>query len=232
MADIYKAAFVDSNIASHIQLSSTKVHYMLLFGLAPYFKYFFLIDCKAGAGYMTLYFDETTTSQVKKQLDMHIGYWSKKFNQIAVIYVHSAFLGHAEADKLKDVILKFLDDNNLHASKLFHCSMDGPAVNKSLFKKLKHAPLKKYFLTVLPKSSNCKATCAADRYKCIKAILENGSTLAYLNFIVYLFSCVTPFLALFQKEDPLVHVMHDSLNDLVQSPMLKFMEHDSVEGKM
>ena len=70
-----------------------------------------------------------------------------------------------------------------------------------------------------------------DRYKRIKAILEDSSTLAYLNFIVYLSSCVTPFLTFFQKEDPLVHVLYDGLNGLVRSLMLKFLKTESVENK-
>jgi hypothetical protein len=61
--------------------------------------------------------------------------------------------------------------------------------------------------------------------------MEDSSTLAYLHFIVYLSSCVTPFLTLFHTEDPLVHILYDSLNDLVRSLMLKFMKRDSVEGK-
>jgi hypothetical protein len=324
--DLCKAVFVDSEIASHMQLRPTKVHYMLLFGLAPYFKSLFLNDLKAGTGYMTLYCDEKTTRQVKKQLDIHIGYWSEKFKRTVVIYVHSCFLGHADADTLKGVILKFLDDNNLHASKLLHCSTDVPAVNKSLLKKFNDVfleqsvkplidigtcslhpvhsgfhkdldclpfnieqfandlhswfklsaarrqdydvvkleelsnaaeqyllrpvssrrltmepvcqriidqfePLKKYFLNVLPKSANSKASCTLDRYKRIKAVMEDSSTLAYLHFIVYLSSCVTPFLTLFQTEDPLVHILYDSSNDLVRSLMLKFMKRESVEGK-
>ena len=71
-----------------------------------------------------------------------------------------------------------------------------------------------------------------DRYKRIKAILEDSSTLAYLNFIVYLSSCVTPFLTFFQKEDPLVHVLYDGLNGLVRSLMLKFLKTESVLIKL
>ena len=91
--------------------------------------------------------------------------------------------------------------------------------------------LRNYFINVLPKSSNSRATCMLDRYKRIKAIIEDSSTLAYLNFIVYLSSCVTPFLTFFQKEDPLVHVLYDGLNGLVRSLMLKFLKTESVENK-
>lgn len=60
MADLYRAAFANLEIASDVQLSPVELHYLLLFGLAPYFKPF-LNDCKVGTDHTTLYFDKTTT---------------------------------------------------------------------------------------------------------------------------------------------------------------------------
>lgn len=71
ISDICKIAFSDSDIAQHMKLSSTKASYMIVHGLAPYFQTYFLRDIRAGIGYYTLYFDETTTRQVKKQMDIH-----------------------------------------------------------------------------------------------------------------------------------------------------------------
>jgi len=73
---------------------------------------------------------------VKKQLDIHIGYWSDRFDRVVVIYADSAFLGHAEAVRLEEAILQYLDKNTLKHGNLLQCSMDGPTVNHAFLRKL------------------------------------------------------------------------------------------------
>jgi len=65
---------------------------------------------------------------VKKQMDIHIGYWSERFGRVVVVYVDSAFLGHAEASHIEDEILQYMDRNNVKLQHLLQCSMDGPAI--------------------------------------------------------------------------------------------------------
>ena len=90
-----------------MSLGSAKVAYSVHW-LAPYQKNKFLSDIrKASVPFFTIYFDETTTKQVKKQLDIHIGYWSDVYEQIVIVYIQSTFLGHATAEDLKKVILEF-----------------------------------------------------------------------------------------------------------------------------
>ena len=48
----------------------------------------------------TLKFDETTTSQVKKQYDAYISYWSRLYNEVVNVYAGSLFLGHCPAREL------------------------------------------------------------------------------------------------------------------------------------
>jgi len=44
-------------------------------------------DIQSGSvPYFTLYFDETTTRQVKKQMDFHVGHWSDLFGRVVVAY--------------------------------------------------------------------------------------------------------------------------------------------------
>lgn len=326
IGDICRLAFTDSEIAQHIKLSASKVSYMITHGLSPYFRAMFLDDCRAGSGFYTLYFDETTTRQVKKQMDFHIGYWSNKWNRVVVVYIDSVFLGHADADKLLEVVVKFIEDNNLDTRKLLQVSMDGPSVNLSFQRKLnthlasqgiselinigtcslhpvhtafmkgidkiefdvdqfsndvfswfklsaarredyselqkeelletagefflrpvssrwlsmepvcrriieQYPAMKKYFLVTLPKAANNKSICSGDRYKRIRIALEDPGTLANLNFIAFLASCLTPFLKLFQACEPLIHVLHEKLNELVRTLMLLFLKVDVVSGK-
>jgi len=135
IVDVCKSAFVDSNIAKHMQLGSTEVSYLTVHGLAPYFRNYFVKDRKSGIGYFTIYFDETTTRQVKKQMDMYIAYWSPTFKKVVSLFVDSTFLGHAAADKITSEILAFLQKHDLNTHMLLQCSMDGPAVNRSFIKK-------------------------------------------------------------------------------------------------
>ena len=130
-----KTAFVDSKIAIHMELGSTKVCYLIANGIAPYFLYF-LKDLGAGSGYFTIYFDETTTWQVKKQKDIHIAYWSASFKKAIVLYINSTFLGHADADTIKDEIVTLFENQNLDGHNLLQYSMDGPTVNLSFIRKL------------------------------------------------------------------------------------------------
>jgi len=136
ISDICKVAFHDSDIAQHMKLGSNKVSHLIVYGLAPYFLSYFLKDIRSGIGFFTLYFDEITTRQVKKQIDIHVAYWSPVFNRVIGLYFGSKFLGHADAERLKTVILEFLEENNLDPKKLLQCSMDGPAVNLSFQRKL------------------------------------------------------------------------------------------------
>ena len=100
ITDVCRAAFVDSEIAQHMKLGDMKVSYLLVHGLAPYFESLFLNDCRAGV-YFTIYFDETTTRQIKKQMDIHVAFWSPKFKKMIAVYVTSVFLGHADASKIE-----------------------------------------------------------------------------------------------------------------------------------
>lgn len=50
---------------------------------------------------------------MKKQLDIHVGYWSDVHNKVIVVYLESFFMGHATAIDLQTVMMKFLAENNL-----------------------------------------------------------------------------------------------------------------------
>jgi hypothetical protein len=89
---------------------------------------------QSSSPFFTINFDETTTSQVKKQLDIHVGYWSE-FGKAVIVYLESVFLGHADADTIVKSIMEFLE-NNLQHHNLLHFSMDGPAVNIAILRKI------------------------------------------------------------------------------------------------
>jgi hypothetical protein len=326
IGDICKVAFADSEIAQRMQLGSTKVSYLIVHGLAPYFRSAFVADCIAGKSYYTILFDETTTRQVKKQLDFHIAYWSKKWKKVVTVFVDSVFLGHADANKLCEKMLKFIEDHNLDISHLLQFSMDGPNVNLSFKQKFNSVlaskgfsqlvdigtcslhplhtaftkgveklpfevdqfandvftwfklsaarredykdvkaeellevtgefflrpvssrwlslepvcrrlleqfeVLKKYFIVTLPAASNSKSVCSGDRYKRIRVALSDDSTKVYLNFVAFAAANLMPFLKLFQRSEPLIHVLYEKLNEMLRALMMKFMKASVVDAK-
>ena len=78
------------------------------------------------------YFDKTTTSQIKKQYDGYITYFSKKYNQVVCEYAGSWFVSHCPVEALLEYFYHFIGDLNLSLDNLLNLGMDGPNVNKNL----------------------------------------------------------------------------------------------------
>ena len=86
----------DSEIAKGVKMSCTKVSYIIGHGLGPYFLQKTVDDILSTPGtYFTLHFDETTTSQIKKQLDILMRYYSDNHNEVRVRFLKAAVFGHA-----------------------------------------------------------------------------------------------------------------------------------------
>ena len=71
---------------------------MIQFGIAPHIKELLMTDMEDEQ--YCFHFDETTTSQVKKQYDGYITYFSKKAKLVVCEYTGSLFVGHCPADAL------------------------------------------------------------------------------------------------------------------------------------
>ena len=84
----------------------------------------------------SLHFDETTSSQVKKQMDLTLRYWSPTHNEVWVNLYKSLFFGHAEGAKVAGRIYEVLKKDDLPVQKLCTLIRDGPNVNKTIFRKL------------------------------------------------------------------------------------------------
>src|SRR6267154_583099 len=67
----------------------------------------------------------------------------REVEKITTVYIDCVFLGHASADKLEEVIMKFIEDQNLSVRKLLQLSMDGPNVNLSFQRKMNAELLEK-----------------------------------------------------------------------------------------
>ena len=84
-----------------------------------------------------VHFDETSTTQVKKQMDLTLRYWSPTHNEVWVNFYTSLFFGHAEGKKVADRIFQTMVKDDLPITKLCTLVRDGPNVNKTIFRKLK-----------------------------------------------------------------------------------------------
>ena len=91
-----------------------------------------------GTGY-TVMFDETTTNQNRKQLDMLIRCWSNYRKQIVSKYLTSVFFGRASGVDISLNILQAIKETGLPLGKLFNISSDGPNINKTVWREISDA---------------------------------------------------------------------------------------------
>ena len=117
--------------------SSTKSSYLLRYGIAEVL--FEEIRNDMIDDHYTVKFDKSSTSQLKKQLDIYVCYWSKIYDQVANGYSRSCFIGHCTADDLLKHVHELLKSLNLKESFLLHVRMDGPNVNLKFENKLEAA---------------------------------------------------------------------------------------------
>ena len=121
----------------------------------------------------SMQFDETTTAQVKKQMDLTPRYWSPTHNEVIVTFYTSLFFGHAEADKVVSRMIEQFHEDNISVDKLIILMRDGLNVNKAIMREIeqtikdKHPEFKDLlileavfcmsYITVLVKDLKCMA---------------------------------------------------------------------------
>ena len=187
----FRIMFPDSAIAKAYRQADSKVQYVVKYGIALDVKKNLIEDAKETP--YSFLFDETTNSQVKKQYDAYIVYFSKRSNRITHSYCGSLFIGHCNADDLVDHYFEFVKQLQLDSNFLLHLGMDGPNVNLSFEKKLAaklqeintsflkigscslhpvHGAFEKgvkaFYVGVVPLTEKEKAAMAADKEKTIK----------------------------------------------------------------
>ena len=89
---LFQAMFPDSEIAKSFSLGHTKASYIIGEGMLPYFTEVFVNDLKKSDLPFSVHFDETTTSQVKKQMDITLRYWSQKHERCGLCFIHHCSL--------------------------------------------------------------------------------------------------------------------------------------------
>ena len=110
--EMCKEMFPDSEIAKSYAQKSTKVKYMIQFGIAPVIQQLVLDDIKGNP--FSFRFNETTSKQIKKQYDGYATYFSSIHNDVLTSYLGILFVGKCTATDLlgdMEVMLKLLGLN-------------------------------------------------------------------------------------------------------------------------
>ena len=128
---LLKAMFTDSPTARKFSCGRTKMAYITVFGLAPYFKQILENKLKE-VPYYSISFDESYNTTTKnEQMDFSVRFWDEEKQQIVDRYLGSQFLGHARAS---DLLNNFNEGiSNLDNKKMIQISMDGPNVNLKFY---------------------------------------------------------------------------------------------------
>ena len=114
-------------------MSRTKVAYMIGYGLGPYFLQKTIDDIlRSPNTYYTIHIDETTTAQVKKQMDVLVRYFSDTDGKVKVRFLKALVFGHAFAETVADELWRTLQELGLPLKNLLSISSDGPNVNKAI----------------------------------------------------------------------------------------------------
>ena len=121
-------------VSKNFQLSRSKVSYVISDGLGPYFQNQLIYDVNSSKNPVTLHYDETTTTQVIKQMDLHFRFWSEEKNEVVKRFYTALMFGHAEGAKVAAAMVDKLEEDKVNLSSILTLSSDGPNVNKTIFR--------------------------------------------------------------------------------------------------
>ena len=75
---------------------------------------------------VTLHYDETTTTQVIKQVDLHFRFWSEEQNEVVRRFYTALMFGHAEGAKVAAAMVDKLEEDKVNLSSIITLSSNVP----------------------------------------------------------------------------------------------------------
>ena len=103
----------------------------------------------------TFHFDESTTSQTKKQYDGYVKFFSLESGEVVIVYYGTLFVGRCSAPDMVNHLKTFVAKQNLDIKLLINLGIGGPTVNITfqnlLIKELKE----KYHTTFIDLEKCC-----------------------------------------------------------------------------
>lgn len=136
IGNTFRQMFPDSKIAAEFSLSHTSASYMIGEGLAPHFVQLLVLEIKKSHLPFVMHFDETTSSQVRKQMDLSLRFWSPTYNEVWTSFYTSLFFGHADGITVSESMYKKLVSDGVPVESMLTLVRDGPNVNKTIFRKM------------------------------------------------------------------------------------------------
>lgn len=135
---LFQAMFPDSQVAKAFTMGRSKASYILQDGLGPLLSKWLCQTVAKSEGLFTFIFDEATTNQKKKQMDLLLRFWNEELNQIVTRYLGSLYFGRATAADLASMLEDIMnsDEYDIPWERLFFLSSDGPNINKAVWRKL------------------------------------------------------------------------------------------------
>ena len=132
--EMFKRMFPDSAIANSFTMSRQKASYNIQDGIGPLLKENIVKDVSDSSACFTLMFDETTTLQEQKQMDLLLRYWSETENKVITKYFLSLFFGRAKATDIVAMFQQLQETEQLPWRKLCNISTDGPNINRAIWR--------------------------------------------------------------------------------------------------
>jgi hypothetical protein len=130
--ELFTEMFPDSKIAEKFTMSRTKASYCVSDGIGPLLLKKLIAQLHNSGAFLTMLYDETTTKQNVKQMDVLVRFWDD-IQGIKTRYLVSFFFCRAKSEKLTELFIeKVLDIHELPWDKVFNTSSDGPNVNKKM----------------------------------------------------------------------------------------------------
>ena len=108
--------FPDPMIAESYTQGEPMFKHAIEYDISPYFRASMLHDFLNQP--FTFKYDESTKSQIKKQYDGYVQFWSPNICQIVNKYCGSPFVGHCTSEQLFDHFLEFSKETGCHPALL------------------------------------------------------------------------------------------------------------------
>ena len=121
---------------SDFTLSRSKASYVISDGLGPYFQELLCQTLRKEGNPYTLQFDETTTIQNQKQMDLLVRFWSEEKGEVVTRFLQALMFGHAKGKDVADSIIATMEENQLNKEQFLSMGSDGPNVNKTIWRHL------------------------------------------------------------------------------------------------
>lgn len=94
---VMQKMFKDSKVAEKMQLKKDKIAYVLMFGVAPYYRQELAVELNMAQFYVVGFDESLSKISKKQQMDITVRYWDQSKSEVATRYLTSQFLGRSRA---------------------------------------------------------------------------------------------------------------------------------------